>query len=621
MTGYYHNIGSNMRYRLLLFSLLAVAISLPVAAQTFSPNIRVNDDGAGRQQMSPQVRVDRQGRIYVVWSDFRTNTEGDIYISSSTDGGMTFSPNRPAYSGGAAISGMQRGVQFAIDSRGWLHLVWLEQKGDMDLFYSRSTDMGATFTAPVRLSGDSAKHSQDFPSIAIDSSDNIYIAFIDNRDLMNGLSKAAQLYFTKSTDGGSSFSQPVRASNMAGGVGGSCECCNTSIAATGNGHVYISFRSDINNRRDIFIARSLNGGASFDTAIPAASEEWIIPACPMTGSTIALDREETAHVMWRDLRPSANGQKYVYYTTLRFGDTVCAPDIVISDIKSEFPSLSITPDGAILSAYQHNRNGTNTVVYRYSFDGGNSFTMEATPSDEISNRKRELVSTAVGPNGARYAVWQDSRRDVSDIYFSRDTSSPALISPGVAQPIAPQNGAQLPSPQPFVWSSPFINIIAPRNVVYDLTYETGGKRTEVHNIHNTTYSAALEPGDYRWWISARTLIGTSPSSDTMTFSVLGSSGVREDAIAESAVVCRPNPVSGDERVTVTFMVPEGASSSTAILTLNDLTGREVMRLPVELHQPGREEVVVATSGLASGIYNLVLHQGVRMQTTQLVVVR
>jgi hypothetical protein len=606
--------------RILLFTLLAAALSLPVPAQTFSPNIRVNDDAAGSMQMAPQVRVDRQGRVYVVWSDFRTNTEGDLYISSSTDRGITFSASRPVYTGGAAISGMQRGVQFAIDSRGWLHLVWLEQKGDMDVFYSRSTDMGATFTAPVRLSGDSAKHSQDFPSIAVDSSDNIYIAFIDNRDLRNGLSNAAQLYFTKSTDGGSNFSPAIRASNMPDGVGGSCECCNTSIAATGNGHVYISFRSDINDRRDIFIARSLNGGLSFDTAIPAASEQWIIPACPMTGSTIALDREETAHVMWRDLRPSANGQKYVYYTTLRFGDTACAPDVRISDTKSEFPSLSITRDGAILCAYQHNRNIANTVVYRYSFDGGNSFTPEATPSDATGNSRRELISTATGPNGTRYAVWQDTRRDVGDIVFARDTSSLTLVAPGQVQIISPQKWAQLQSPQPFIWSSPN-NIPTPRNVVYDLTYETGGKRTDVRGIRTGFYSVALQPGDYRWWVSARTLIGSSPTSDTMTFTVLGSSGVREDAAAHSAFVCRPNPASANERVTLTVMVPEGISSTTALLSVSDLFGREVMQMPVELHQSGKQEIVFAATGLASGIYTIALHQGSLTQTTQLVVVR
>jgi hypothetical protein len=608
--------------RILLFGLLAAALSLPTAAQTFSPNIRVNDDAAGSMQMAPQVRVDRQGTIYVVWSDFRTNEDGDFYIGSSTDGGMTFSASRPAYTVGAAISGSQRGVQFAIDSKGWLHLVWLEQKGDMDVFYSRSTDMGATFTAPVRVSDDSAKHSQDFPSIAVDSSDNIYIAFIDNRDMMNGLSKAAQLYFTRSTDGGSSFSPAIRASNMPDGVGGSCECCNTSIAAAGNGHVYISFRSDINNRRDIFIARSLNGGVSFDTAIPAASEQWIIPACPMTGSTIALDREETAHVMWRDLRPSANGQKYVYYTTLRFGETACPPDLRISDPKSEFPSLSITRDGAILCAYQHNRTIANTVVYRYSFNGGNSFTPEATPSDATGNSRRELISTATGPDGTRYAVWQDTRRDMGDIVFARDTSSLTLVVPDKVQIVSPQMSAQLPVPQPLVWSSPLnIPVITPVNLVYDLTYETGGKRTEVRNIRSNSYSAAFAPGDYRWWVSARTLTGTSPTSDTMTFTVLGSSGVQEEEVAQAPFLCRPNPVSADERVTLAVMVPEGTSSTTAMLTVSDLFGREVMQLPVELRQTGRREIAFAVSGLPSGTYNVMLQQGTTIQTTQLVVVR
>lgn len=73
---------------------------------TWSQPLRINDDpkGNGVRQLTPQVFVAPNSRVDVIWMDTRATYpstlvprpagSGDIYYSSSTDGGATFSSNR-----------------------------------------------------------------------------------------------------------------------------------------------------------------------------------------------------------------------------------------------------------------------------------------------------------------------------------------------------------------------------------------------------------------------------------------------------------------------------------------------------------------------------------------------
>jgi hypothetical protein len=609
-----------MNYRTTLSLSILLLCTQALHAQSFGSNLRINDDAAGATQASPQIRVDRSGTIYVAWTDFRGGSKGDIYLSRSTDGGTTFSKNIPVYTGGTAPSAMQRGVQFVVDSKGAIHMVWMENKGGYDIFYTRSSD-GQTFTTPVPLSQDSSKHNQDFPSIALDSSDNIYVAWVDDREAANGISQNHQIYFTRSTDGGQSFSEPIRASNMPERTGGSCECCNTSIAVSPDRHVYISFRSNINDRRDIFIARSLDGGTTFDTAILAASEEWILPACPMSGSSIALDREETAHVVWQDSRKSSGSRNYIYYTTLRFGDDACAPDMRISDSpKCTFPSLGITPDGAILCVYQDSRVDASDVDYAYSLDGGNSFGGGTRLTDETNSSRQDLAICAIGKDGSRYAVWQDSRRDAGDIYFSKDSSPLSLVRPDAVRLTVPENNAILTDFDSFSWSAP-ANLASVRNVVYDLTYRSEGTTVTIPNVRITGYPAALAPGDYTWHVTARTIAGSSQPSDTFAFRLGASSSVVvSPEPAPELAQNVPNPVGIGGRTVIGFTLPEAASPSGSFtLTLYDALGRQIARLFNGGDRPGSHQVTFDAAGIPAGIYHYELTGSGRRVVRQMVV--
>jgi hypothetical protein len=57
--------------------------------------VRVNDDSPGALQFFPWIAIDEAGRVHVVWYDRRNDpVDLDVYVATSSDGGVTFGANR-----------------------------------------------------------------------------------------------------------------------------------------------------------------------------------------------------------------------------------------------------------------------------------------------------------------------------------------------------------------------------------------------------------------------------------------------------------------------------------------------------------------------------------------------
>lgn len=65
------------------------------------------------------------------------------------------------------------------DSNIWTHVVWCDHTpGNYEIFYRMSTDGGAVWTPAKKLTWNSG--FSQFPEIAVDSNDNIQVAWHDN---------------------------------------------------------------------------------------------------------------------------------------------------------------------------------------------------------------------------------------------------------------------------------------------------------------------------------------------------------------------------------------------------------------------------------------------------------
>lgn len=152
-----------------------------------------------RVSMSPQifswlpqtVISDDAQAVFVLWQEI-------VFY-----GGKSFSPATTAGAGKERIT-EERWDNGSLDlvrgPQGNLYAVWTKYQGPMR--FSRSTDGGESFFAPLHVAGSDAEPARG-PSLAVDDQDSIvYLAWTAGPD------GAADIHIARSTDRGRSFSKP-----------------------------------------------------------------------------------------------------------------------------------------------------------------------------------------------------------------------------------------------------------------------------------------------------------------------------------------------------------------------------------------------------------------------------
>jgi hypothetical protein len=154
------------------------------------------------------------------------------------------------------------------------------------IFFSRSLDGGVTFSPPVRISG--VAHTSFNPYMRLDSTGNIYIVWAAG----SALAKNIKILFSKSTDQGISFSSPITLSTSA--PNSFCP----SIALGDGGQIYITWTSSDGGYQyasKTYLSASVDNGNTFSVPlkIPFMSE---YVACP----TIVAGKSNQINLIWND---------------------------------------------------------------------------------------------------------------------------------------------------------------------------------------------------------------------------------------------------------------------------------------------------------------------------------
>ncbi|MDZ4746741.1 MAG: sialidase family protein [bacterium] len=332
-----------------------------------------------------------------------------FYVTLSTDGGTTWSAERRFMDSPFGVITLQRQTYAIMDNKGVLHGLGMSNIGGvMNQFYTRSEDRGLTWTPPIKAKSASDMRHQDFGSIAVDSSGTIYISYISNNT--NTADQNTHDFVVRSTTNGTTWLPEVRVDNFP--VGGSCECCTQNIEVGPNGEVAIAFRSNLNNRRDIHVARSNDGGNTFSTPVNIQSAMWMIGGCPATGPALKYDRTGMLHVSWRDAR-SQSEPGTCFYAALPAGSTMTPVNINLSkgfSEDAEYPVVAVSEDGQGIAVTWENPMGVYIATSR---DGGVTFEKDTLQANMNAYPNVNPVWTESGP----FAVWQTSRGTTTDIAF------------------------------------------------------------------------------------------------------------------------------------------------------------------------------------------------------------
>ncbi len=118
--------------------------------------------------------VDRQGRVYVVWYTEGTDEIPAVYLAYSDDQGRTFSSKRKL---NLARNTFPDHPQIAVDSDGRIIVVWEEQAPvKRDVVMSVSTDRGDTFSTPHKLN----ERKSQTPVVAVNAQGLFVMAWMEH---------------------------------------------------------------------------------------------------------------------------------------------------------------------------------------------------------------------------------------------------------------------------------------------------------------------------------------------------------------------------------------------------------------------------------------------------------
>jgi len=182
--------------------------------------------GTGDFQDKEWMTVDNfagggNGNVYLCWTRFLGGGGAEIRLTRSTDGGATFGPNQ-----GVLLSTGGQGCFVVVRPNHNVHVFYYRgtggsgQGGDNKLFVRRSTDQGVSFSAEVQVADlatttingglalNGGPRSNSFPHAAanpVRGSQYLYAVYNDLTAPGD-----ADIFLTYSTNGGSTWSAPIR---------------------------------------------------------------------------------------------------------------------------------------------------------------------------------------------------------------------------------------------------------------------------------------------------------------------------------------------------------------------------------------------------------------------------
>jgi chitodextrinase len=305
----------------------------------------------------------------------------------------------PAYAAGTPT--------LAMGSDGWTYVAFAAWGGPVtgtDVFFSKSRD-GRTWTGPVRVNNDAGGASQSEPSLTLDASNNIYLAWTDTRNGNN------DVFFSKSTDSGLSFSANVRVNDV---TTNSQSEPSIAVDPTNNHVIHVVWtdtRSAVNGA-DIFYINSTDGGLSFNPVSLRINTD--ATAVEQGAPHVAVAPDRSVDIVWRDPRNAAKGPDIYFAKSADVGATWTPPVIVNDDSGAAAqtePRIAVNETGAIFVAWTDSRSANTApdVYATRSTNGGASFAANVRVNDDQGPVQQSTPSLAVRGSRVQLA-WQDFRR-------------------------------------------------------------------------------------------------------------------------------------------------------------------------------------------------------------------
>lgn len=301
--------------------------------RTFGPPTRVNAAASPANvsgEQPPRValvqRPNQDPAVVVVWTA-KSDAGSRLFSARSDDGGRSFA-------GAAPLPGTE-----APGNRGWESVAPTPDGSVVAMWLDHRALATSSSTAPMN-------HTEHQHGTA-------------GENEKDGVARAqlSKLFFTKV--GASDSSRAL--------TGGVCYCCKTSIATDANGGIYAAWRHVYEgNIRDIAFSKSVDGGRTFTTPARVSDDKWVLDGCPENGPALAVDQAKRIHIAWPTLvpgAPSANEPTLgMFYATSQDGVRFTPRQPLPTEGFPRHVQMLVTPQNEVIAVWDEQAPGIRRIA-------------------------------------------------------------------------------------------------------------------------------------------------------------------------------------------------------------------------------------------------------------------
>jgi len=557
--------------------LILLASALTLQAHHVPTPIQLSFGGAGGTD--PVIALDSRGNIDVAWIG------SSIFFARSTDHGVSFSNPREV----APLMTTAGNLQMGLDARNNINLSWSTPSG---IFFVRSTDDGESFGTPTKIN---TTNFIDALQMVVERKGAIDLTWL----LGNGSTLDA--FFSRSTDGGTTFSTPIDALNAEPNSFSSGNL-QSLIGPKGQIYVFVTKTEEHGESHDctVLFSRSIDHGNTFSspedlssassgrcsTSQATVDSRGNIDVALFYASFSLVDPAPQDTLLFR--RSTDNGESFSAPVKVS-GGTQFFNDADISFTKHF--QIFVGSCDQIYIVWTAGNPGARTLFFAGSKDNGDTFTSPEILSGPSSSGSDKDATLAVDGRGDINVAWSDSGPSDAasaplEILFSRSRDAgKAFQNP---KGVTANTGLSAVAPKMVLSSSGEAFLVWQA----DSPNHTGTMPSQV--FFGRVPASFSQPIDFTMSVSPR-IVSAAPG-ETLDFTVTGHD---LDDAPELNLVCSLLPASTNNQSAPVF--ESTCTFNPSSLSRSDRTSHLTLTIPPML-LPGN--YFLGVSGVGNSTFNV-----------------
>lgn len=321
------------------------------------------------KQLASSAIFDERGMLWLVQVQ-----DGHVTVSHSADQGKSFSTAVRVNSQPEAVSASgETRPKILLARNGNIFIAYtqsLETPFAGNIRFSRSVDGGNSFSAPITVNDNLDPITHRFEAMGVNRRGQIYLAWLDRRDAALAKSRGEKFtgisVYYAMSDDGG---ESFHANVRV--AEHSCECCRVAMAIDKDDVPVIVWRHIFGkNTRDHALARLAGATPRPEEIRRATFDDWEVDACPHHGPALSVSGD-VYHLAWFTHAPGRSG---LFYANSAHGGKTFSTPLAVGNSARQAGHASVLSVGSdVYLAWKEFDGETSAIYGMHSRDGGTSW--------------------------------------------------------------------------------------------------------------------------------------------------------------------------------------------------------------------------------------------------------